>query len=182
MMDGKGVDMTPVDELADDAAPLLSGGDDQAPPVVGSVGDELELEAGPGLEAWPEPQRVPYTAEEAAGLLASIGDVIAWAWPVPEGVDPAVRKFTPREVDEIAPGIARLVNKYEPLLRPVVERADEGAVALGLGRYVMRNLRVRREAAAESGLTVDEGGIGFGLAPDAPSPPPPVWPHVEPHL
>ena len=128
------------DELADE---LLA---DQPPPW-----DDTAPDDDPWLDDAPE-----VTPDQVAGWLRTFGAGANLVLPGRRLVPDAWR-FTEAEIGELAPPLARIVNR-RPQLRALAARsdADAFAVALGMGRYGWRNYSELREAAAVAEAATDD--------------------------
>jgi hypothetical protein len=119
------------------------------------LADELDLDEGPAIVDLDQVRRF------LAGLGATLSFTIG---------NPAVPdhwRFTPAELDDLAPALVALANRRPELAR-AIQRSDHLVVAATLARYVGRNVRTGREARKEGDDDGRNGetraASGFGLA------------------
>jgi hypothetical protein len=116
---------------------------------------------GAGAELVDDAPQVPDAV--VRGILAALGSVASTV-AAPDDVPDAWR-FTPRELDDLTPPLARVVNA-RPALRRAVQRGDSMTVAVHLAGYVGRNVTTLRKAASER--EPDPGDFDLEGASDLP--------------
>jgi hypothetical protein len=110
-----------------------------------SLADPAPEGADDGYGYTAETDDAPQVPEPVVrGILAALGSVASTV-AAPDDLPDAWR-FTPRELDDLTPPLARVVNA-RPALRRAVQRGDSMTVAVHLAGYVGRNVQDLRKAA-----------------------------------
>lgn len=106
------------------------------------------------------------------GILSAMGVVLAQVLEDPDVVDHW--RFTSRELDDLTPPVARIINR-RPQLRRAVQAGDEITVAIQLAGYVGRNVAdgARARAARNEEEELIDGNREREAGVD-PGPPPVV--------
>lgn len=90
----------------------------------------------------PKPEPIEWDPERVAKILKAFGWVLHSLDPVD---DPQLWLMTGEDLSELAPPVARIANRHEPI-RQVAQKSDEIAVGLATFPYVQRNLAARGRA------------------------------------
>lgn len=124
----------------------------------------------------PPPELLEWTPERAASVVRAGGFILHMADGLsrePEGA--ALWKATADDIEQIAPPLARILNRYEPARR-LAGLSDEGELAFGMIAYARRNLVERGRVAGEKRLRDEaaeqEAGASWPEQPPQQQPPP----------